>query len=354
MAPARCRLAAYGHHVEREFRPLADQRAGEGLAGEAAEEIRPPAPDHQMRHVARAGEVQRGGDERAAGADFDFGAQARGHFQGGAGGVQPVGPFQVEHDPWGAQGVGEPLGLAHHRLGPGVGAGQSEHAIGRRPGTGNGVGAHEIAHILVHPLGGAAQADLAQRRQVAFAKKIIECTGRDIGPVDVPVLQPGAQFAGRDVDELDLVGHFHHAVGQGFGDAHAGDAGDIVVQAFEVLHVERGPDVDAGLEQLCHVLPALGVAAAGRVGVGEFVDQEETGFARQRAIHIELFEHLAAIGDGAAWQDGQFGDLLLGAGAAVGFDDADQNVAAGCKQRTRRGQHLPGFANPRRRPQKHL
>ena len=42
-----------------------------------------------------------------------------------------------------------------------------------------------------------------------------------------------------------------------------------------MLDVERGADVDAGGEQLLDVQVALGVAAAGRVGVGELVDQHQ-------------------------------------------------------------------------------
>jgi len=37
--------------------------------------------------------------------------------------------------------------------------------------------------------------------------------------------------------------------------------GDHVVDAFDVLHVDRGVDVDAGGQQFAHVLPTLGVAA---------------------------------------------------------------------------------------------
>ena len=43
---------------------------------------------------------------------------------------------------------------------------------------------------------------------------------------------------------------------------HAGDLRHHVVEAVDVLDVERGVDVDAGVEQLLDVLPALGVARA--------------------------------------------------------------------------------------------
>ena len=65
---------------------------------------------------------------------------------------------------------------------------------------------------------------------------------------------------------------------------YAGDARDDVGEALEMLHVDRGPDVDARVEQLLDVLPAFGMPALGRVGVGEFVDDDELGPALQRAV----------------------------------------------------------------------
>ena len=46
-----------------------------------------------------------------------------------------------------------------------------------------------------------------------------------------------------------------------------------------MLDVYRGPDVYAGSEQLVDILPALGVAQARGVGVGELIDQQQCGAA---------------------------------------------------------------------------
>ncbi len=50
-----------------------------------------------------------------------------------------------------------------------------------------------------------------------------------------------------------------------------------VVERLEVLDVERRDHVDAGVEQLLDVLPALLVARSGRVGVGVLVDEHDCG-----------------------------------------------------------------------------
>ena len=44
--------------------------------------------------------------------------------------------------------------------------------------------------------------------------------------------------SGRDVDEDDVVGGGQDSVGQGFADAGAGELGDLVVEALQVLDVD--------------------------------------------------------------------------------------------------------------------
>ena len=110
--------------------------------------------------------------------------------------------------------------------------------------------------------------------------------GRALGllrQVDLAGLQPLEQLVGRQVDHHHLVGLVEQPVGHRLPDADAGDAADDVVQALQVLHVHRRPDVDAGVEQLLHVLPALGVARARRVAVRQLVEQHQRlGVLRRR------------------------------------------------------------------------
>jgi len=64
-----------------------------------------------------------------------------------------------------------------------------------------------------------------------------------------------------------------------------------------MLEVERGGNVDARIQHLQHVLPALGVARAWRIGVGQFVDQGELRPAGQQRVDIHLLEPLPAMID---------------------------------------------------------
>ena len=120
-----------------------------------------------------------------------------------------------------------------------------------------------------------------------------------------------------------------------------------------MLHVERGPDVDARVEQFLDVLPTFGMPAVGRVGVGEFVDDDQFRATAQRGFEIELLDPRALDIDDAARQNFEIADQRLRLGAAMRFDDADDDVAALALQRLRALQHRVGLADAGRRAEKH-
>ena len=82
----------------------------------------------------------------------------------------------------------------------------------------------------------------------------------------------------------------HDRVGHRLPLVDAGDPLDDVVERLEVLDVDRGDDVDARVEQLVDVLPALLVAAAGHVGVGELVDERDRRPAGEDGVDVHLLE----------------------------------------------------------------
>jgi hypothetical protein len=94
-----------------------------------------------------------------------------------------------------------------------------------------------------------------------------------------------------------------------------------------VLDVERGRDVDAGVEQLLDILEAALVARARGIGVGELVEQEKLRLAGQRGVEVELGNGDAAVQDLLARQDLEAVEQRGGLPAAVGLDQADDDVA---------------------------
>jgi len=172
--------------------------------------------------------------------------------------------------------------------------------------------------------------------------------------VDLAFLEALQEIVGRQIDQLDLVGLLEDRVGHGLAHDDAGDLGHHVVQALDVLHVDGGVDVDAGVEQLDHVLPAFGVPRARRVGVGEFVDQDDGGSAEQGAVQVELGERGAPIVERPPGQDLESGQERVGLGASVGLDVSDDHVDAVGTLLARGFQHRVRLAHAGRRAEKHL
>ena len=110
--------------------------------------------------------------------------------------------------------------------------------------------ARELLHLGIHPLRGRPQRQLAQRDQIALGEEVLRRPLGLLGAVDLPLAEAFQQFLGGDVHQLDLVRLFQHRIGQRLADAHAGDPLDDVVDALQVLDVQRRVDVDPRIQQL--------------------------------------------------------------------------------------------------------
>ena len=90
--------------------------------------------------------------------------------------------------------------------------------------------------------------------------------------VDEALRDPLAQGVGAEVDQPDLVSAMQQAIGERLADIDARECEDAIVQALEVLDVDRRPDLDATLEQVLDVLVALAARRARRIRVRQLVD----------------------------------------------------------------------------------
>ena len=208
--------------------------------------------------------------------------------------------------------------------------------------------------LIVDPLRGAAQRELAQRGQIAGLEIVANRTLRLVRDVDLAFVQPLDQVVRGEIDDLDVVGLVENAVGHGLAHPNAGDARDDVVDALDMLDVERGEDVDAGGDQLFDVEIALGVAASGRVGVGQFVDQNELRAPLQDRVDIHLGEAMTLVVNLVPGDDFEPGEQGLGLAAAVGFDNTDDDIDPLAPLGLRRLQHLVGLADAGRGAEENL
>ena len=163
--------------------------------------------------------------------------------------------------------------------------------------------------------------------------------------IDLARLEALEQFLRRDVDHDDFVCVVENLVGHGFMHLDAHDATHHIVEAFQVLHVERGPDIDAGSQQFLRILATLGMARTRHIAVRQLVQQQYLGMALQRGIEIELGQLPPLVGQMLARQLFQAMQLLLGLGPAMRFHQPHQHFMPCLAFALRSRQHGVGLAH---------
>ncbi len=254
-------------------------------------------------------------------------------------------PFDVERHPGSVQAIGEPLGIAHETGGARIFADAYGNALAGRPRPLNGVRLHFVEQLLVHPLGGAAQREFAQCGEVGRREEVLERALGLLGDVDLAFLEALDQVVGRQIDQLDRIGTIEHGIRHGFAHAYMSNLRDDVVEAFDMLDIDRGIDFDAVIQQLFDVEIALRVAAAFGVGVGKLVDQDDLRLSRNDRIQIHFLQRLTAVFDAAPRNDFETSQQRFGFLAAVGLDHAGDDVVAVLEPRVGLLQHFVGLAD---------
>ena len=202
-----------------------------------------------------------------------------------------------------------------------------------------------FAQLRIHAVGRRPHGQFAQRRQIALHKEGGQRPRGLIFGIDFALLQAIHQLIRRQVDQFNLVRHFQHAIRHGFPHPDAGDARHRFIQRLDMLDVQRGEDVDARRKHLLHILPALFMAAALGIGMGQFVDEREVRLAGKKGIKIHLGQHAPLIEHGLAGKLRQTCQLGLCFGAAMGFDQRGDHVTAPGRLAMGVVKHRPGFAH---------
>ncbi len=204
-----------------------------------------------------------------------------------------------------------------------------------------------VGKLLVDPIGHPQESQLAERSEVAGSKIVAERGVDALGRIHVSMGQPPAQRLGSHVDQFYLVGAPDHRVRHRLLLCDAGDLLHDVVERFQMLEVDGRYDVDAGIEDLLDVLPAFGMLRAGRIGVGQLVDQHEFGLAVQQSVDVHLFEGLAPVVDDAPRKDLQVADLSVRVRPAVILHPTDYHVGAALLPPPSLIEHGVGLAHSR-------
>ena len=253
--------------------------------------------------------------------------------------------FDIDGRPRRMEAVCEALRVANEPGRARVVADANEQALARRPWTGDRVRPHMRQELLVHALSRAAKSKLPQCRKISGREVVIESALRLLWDVDLALFEPLNELIRRDVDDLDIVGFVEKRVRHRLAHADARDLGHDVVQAFDMLDVESGVDIDTGREQVFDIEVALGVTAAGCIRMGKLIDEHNLWVPLEDGIEVHLFQHVPMIVDLNARNDLEALEQSLRFRASMGFDDADDDIRTLGQLRAGRHQHFVGFAD---------
>ena len=201
-------------------------------------------------------------------------------------------------------------------------------------------------HLIVHPLGGATQCQLAQGHEIALAKEVFDGPLRLSRQIDLPLLETLAQIVRRQVHQLDLVCLVEEAIRHRLPHQNAGDTAHYVVEALQMLDVDGGKHIDARLQQLLHILPALGMAGALDIAVGQLVHQHHGRRPGQYPVQIKLRQAAPAVEVMIQRLHRQPLQQSRRLAATVGFNDPHQHIQSLGAQPLGLLQHGVGLADP--------
>src|ERR1022692_5347475 len=262
--------------------------------------------------------------------------------------------LDVRCRPFDGELVGEPRRASDHMLASRVRPhATKQRCLGFPDALDRLVGAIRL-DVVFDAIGRAAQRKLAQRHEIALAEEISGGALDLLGHVDLARLEARQQFVRRNVDQDHIVGLVEECIGNGFPNPDAGDGADDVVQALQMLDVERRVHIDAARQKFVDVLPALRMPRARCVGVGKLVDENQSRAPNERGVEIEFPDRCARDIE-HQWR--QWLETLEQCGcfgAAMRFEYTDHDVAAGATQRLGGDQHRIGLADSGRGAEEYL
>ena len=257
------------------------------------------------------------------------------------------GGFNVDGAPRGIHPVSLPPGGSDQPFGERARADADQQTFPCSPRARDGTGLHVRKHLVVDPFCGPAEGKFPQGIQVALVEELLDGPGCHVGNVDLSLPQPLEEFRGCKVDQFDLGRFIDHPVGNCLPDNDTGDLGNDIVEALDMLDIQRCIDIDPCIEEFLDILVTFRVAGTRGIGVGQFIDKHELRVGREdcievhfRKAHIPVFHHLP--GD-----DGKPFCKRFCLGPAMGLNVPDPYVNAFTLPEVGCLEHLVGFSHTR-------
>ena len=142
----------------------------------------------------------------------------------------------------------------------------------------------------IHPVRAAPEGNFAQGGQVLDGKdrKRFVLFGRLLSGA---ALQ---QLLGLNIDKLNLICLIEYGIRYPILLGYSGYGSHLIVQAFDMLHIDSGVNVDPCLQKLLYVLIAFDMAASVRVCMGQVIQQDQLRAPLKGRVDIKLAQSASA------------------------------------------------------------
>ena len=161
-----------------------------------------------------------------------------------------------------------------------------------------------------------------------------------------------SQLLRGEVDQFELSSSADHPIWHSLSDPDTEHLFDSSSDAFDVLNIQGRNHINAGTQEIQHVLVALLVGSSARnVGVCEFIDQHNLGVTRQHRSGVHLRELMTLVVDDLLGYYRYLTDQLLGVSTTVGLHKADHDVSTSLQSTPALVQHRTGLTHTGHRTQ---
>ncbi len=204
----------------------------------------------------------------------------------------------------------------------------------------------------VEPVGTPPHGDFPQCHQIVLREEILCRQPGLVRVIDLSFPQPVEQFRGLDVHQLDLVRQVEDIIRDPLPDQDPRNGCHLVLQAFQMLDIQRCIDIDPMHQQLLDVPVPLPVARSGCIGVGQFIHQGDLRGTGDHRIGIHLPELQPIVVLHPAGHGFQTLCLPARIRPVMGFQISNDHIRAFLPRGFSRLQHGTGLAGSGRIPEK--
>ena len=145
------------------------------------------------------------------------------------------------------------------------------------------------------PVCTSSQGNFSQSNQIFHLKKIIRCLFCLFPAVYISCLQPFLQFLRLYVNQFHLGSIVKYGIRNPLLHHNSGYCSHHIIQAFDMLYVYSGININSCLQQFFYILIAFCMPTSLGIGMSQFINQNQSWFSLDCGIQIKFPVHPSVI-----------------------------------------------------------